>query len=538
MQAASGRYLLAAAALAATSAVVAVPLASRPSQLPIRSIETRLVDAGSVLNIPINLFDDILNIPANEITALNATAGSEFFTGSWWVPGPTNIWGIDPGDPTHVALVTDLLAPFPGLNDGVGGLQYQIDGLLAAELPVSASCDAMTCAPITPPPVITGDTSYDRAIEFLQTIDGQQSFGLFDNWFKVPLSDLFSGYTFNSSNDPGIVDPSGAAFLDGFVNSNGNPFVGATGPGDTMPWDGVTYTLNPLQPFVNFYDSLLQTPSGGIAGTGIDIPTFTDITQAFQNLAAGTIIDFDPFTAGSPACPATCDIPASLQIPGLVQDIENLDPTNTTIQTWLTDFAADPTSVNEPSQSEINAAVALLQTGSYNFSPTELAQVDQALANINPELPALLTNGGILTDPNYLTYLTDPSSVTNPTTGVLESVYGGYNPWLEGNDLLILLQDAGSNPVDPTLLTDLNTVLTDTSFPGDPSALAALFGDSAASTAGAVDPTGLSTDLSTLLASMGTTAGSDLLSQLTAELSAQLTADLATVLPSSILSLF
>jgi len=531
MQAASGRYLLAAAALAATSAVVAVPLASRPSQLPIRSIETRLVDAGSVLNIPINLFDDILNIPANEITALNATAGSEFFTGSWWVPGPTNIWGIDPGDPTHVALVTDLLAPFPGLNDGVGGLQYQIDGLLAAELPVSASCDAMTCAPITPPPVITGDTSYDRAIEFLQTIDGQQSFGLFDNWFKVPLSDLFSGYTFNSSNDPGIVDPSGAAFLDGFVNSNGNPFVGATGPGDTMPWDGVTYTLNPLQPFVNFYDSLLQTPSGGIAGTGIDIPTFTDITQAFQNLAAGTIIDFDPFTAGSPACPATCDIPASLQIPGLVQDIENLDPTNTTIQTWLTDFAADPTSVNEPSQSEINAAVALLQTGSYNFSPTELAQVDQALANINPELPALLTNGGILTDPNYLTYLTDPSSVTNPTTGVLETVYGGYNPWLEGNDLLILLQDAGSNPVDPTLLTDLNTVLTDTSFPGDPSALAALFG------AAATDPT-LSTDLSTLLASMGTTAGSDLLSQLTAELSAQLTADLATVLPSSILSLF
>jgi hypothetical protein len=298
-----------------------------------------------------------------------------------------------------------------------------------------------------------------------------------------------------------------------------------------MPWDGVTYTLNPLQPFVNFYDSLLQTPSGGIAGTGIDIPTFTDITQAFQNLAAGTIIDFDPFTAGSPACPSTCDIPSSLQIPGLVQDIENLDPSNTTIQTWLTDFAANPTSVNEPSQSAINASIALLQTGSYNFSPTELAQVDQALANINPELPALLTNGGILTDPNYLTYLTDPSSVTNPTTGVLESVYGGYNPWLEGNDLLILLQDAGSNPVDPTLLTDLNTVLTDTSFPGDPSALASVFG------AAATDPT-LSTDLSTLLASMGTTAGSDLLSQLVSELGTQLTADLSTVLPSSILSLF
>jgi hypothetical protein len=176
-----------------------------------------------------------------------------------------------------------------------------------------------------------------------------------------------------------------------------------------------------------------------------------------------------------------------------------------------------------------------LQTGSYNFSPTELAQVDQALANINPELPALYTNLGILTDPNSLTYLTDPSSVTG-ANGVLESVYGGYDPNLGLADLLTLLQDAGSNPIDPTLFTDLNTVLTDFSFPGDPSALAAVFG-AASTAAAATDPT-LSTDLSTLLASMGTTAGSDLLSQLVSELGTQLTADLSTVLPSSILSLF
>jgi hypothetical protein len=29
------------------------------------SIETRLVDADSVFNIPVNLFDDIVNIPCN-----------------------------------------------------------------------------------------------------------------------------------------------------------------------------------------------------------------------------------------------------------------------------------------------------------------------------------------------------------------------------------------------------------------------------------------------------------------------------------------
>ena len=85
----------------------------------------------------------------------------------------------------------------------------------------------------------------------------------------------------------------------------------------------------------------------------------------------------------------------------------------------MSDFAAQ----NNATQPEINDSVALLQTGTYNFSPTELAQVDAALGNINPELPALYTNGGILTDPNYLTYLTDPSSRTNPTRPeLLESV--------------------------------------------------------------------------------------------------------------------
>jgi hypothetical protein len=35
--------------------------------LPVLSIETRLVDADSVFNIPVNLFDDIVNIPDNEV---------------------------------------------------------------------------------------------------------------------------------------------------------------------------------------------------------------------------------------------------------------------------------------------------------------------------------------------------------------------------------------------------------------------------------------------------------------------------------------
>jgi hypothetical protein len=276
-----------------------------------------------------------------------------------------------------------------------------------------------------------------------------------------------------------------------------------------------------------------------VGGTGVEVLSLSGIDHTFENLLAGFIIDFDPYTAGSPACPALCDIPASNQIPALVADIAKADPSNTTLANWVTDYNTNPALVNEPTQDQINNSIALLQTGSYNFSPTELAQVDTALGNINPELPALLTNAGILTDPNYLTYVSDPT-----TTVPLVGEYGGYNPWLEGADFLKLLQDAGSNPVDPTLSADLNTVLTDLSFPGNPAALATLLGVSAAATPAAavdpssLDPTSFSADMSALLASLGTTAGADALSQLTAEISAQITADLAAFVPQSLLSMF
>jgi nitrite reductase/ring-hydroxylating ferredoxin subunit len=75
-----------------------------PINLPTLSIETRLVDE-SILNIPINLFYDVVNIPYNEVQALDTIASSLLFAENWWVVGATNLWGIDPGDPTHVAAV-------------------------------------------------------------------------------------------------------------------------------------------------------------------------------------------------------------------------------------------------------------------------------------------------------------------------------------------------------------------------------------------------------------------------------------------------
>jgi hypothetical protein len=578
---ASRPYALAAAALAAVSTVVVAPVVARQVPLAVRQMETKLVDVG-IDNIPVNLFDDILNIPYNETVGggFATLADSFLFTGTWWVPSSTNLWGIDPGDPTHIALIDNLI-PFTAFTEGFTnasgvyepGLNYEFAGLLASELPVSSSCDAISCAPMTPPEVLTGDTGYDRDIGFLAALMGNATDangdpnGLFTNFFQVPLQDLINGYTFQANPaggttgepgyDTGILNPGGAVNpetdasepgghgLGLLWGSTGNPFEGGTtGADNAMPWDGLNYQLNLFTPFQTLVDSLEQTPStSGIDGSGIDSFSLTDVTHTFENLEAGFIIDFDPYTAGSPACPGLCDIPANEQIPGLVAAIANADPSNTTLANWVYDYNIDPTLVNEPTQDQINNAIALLQTGSYNFSPTELAQVDAALTRINPELPFLYTNDGIITDPNYLAYVSDPTT----TTG-LEGAYGGYDPNLVGTDFLTLLQDAGTNPVDPTLSADLNTLLTDFSFAGDPSALAAVLGGgtvaaaAAATPASAADVSNLdpsfSADLSTLFASFGTTAGADAVSAALAELSAQLTADLANIVPQSLLSLF
>ena len=182
------------------------------------------------------------------------------------------------------------------MANGTAGLAQQIGLLAAAELPVSSSCDAETCFPMTPPNVITGSTAFDRLIGLDNALTGHattaggEPFGLFSNWFQVPLSDLTSGnYTFGS-NDPGIVDPSPNATNGGGVLGEFG-FPGTVGTGDTagnMPWAGDTFKLNLFGPFENFYNSLLATPStSGVDGTGVEIPTLDEHHPRLPDLHGG-----------------------------------------------------------------------------------------------------------------------------------------------------------------------------------------------------------------------------------------------------------
>jgi hypothetical protein len=433
MQVAARPYVMAGAVLAATGLVAVTPMAHKAIHLPMVRIETQLVDE-SLLNVPINLLYDLANIPNNEVDALNSLAGSNFLGGNWWVPSSTNLWGIDTGDPTKVALLTNLFAPFPAFNQGLGGLQYQIAGFLAAQLPVSDSCDAETCFPMTPPEVITGSTSFDRAIGFISALSGQgsgENFGLFQNWFQVPIQDLINGYTFEDATNP-----SGPAINDpafGFGDSS-NPFLGGTiGDDDAMPWNGHTYVLNLFQPFQNYWEHLLDDPAtgGDIPGTGIQIPTFEEFGRALQAVAASSVAAFNPYTAGSPACPAMCDIPESLSTRALVAMFDP-DQSNPMIQAWLAGFedgAEFPNNNATPDQ--VAASIALLQTGMFNLTPDQLDGALAQLEELNPALPALAVNAGFLTDPGYLDFINNPGSEFEP-------IYGGWNPALVWPGLLEL----------------------------------------------------------------------------------------------------
>lgn len=478
MHAVSRPYVLAAAALAATGLVVVTPIASQAPKPRVVSMPTRLVDE-SLANVPINLFDDIINIPANEIYATQFFTDNLFMAGPWFVVSPTNLWGVDPGDPTHFMSVVNFLFPFTALNgmdapetDFTGGLGQQLWGFVASELPTSSSCDAAACAPFEPESPITGITSVDFFEWVGQVLSGQEKDPLFNNWFDAQY--VNGQYYFDPSAD-GSTDPSGAvtpfdgwSSISGLLGGQGIP---GTGVGDAMPWSGETYTFEPWVPFENFFNSLLATPStSGLDGTGID-PIYadpTEIMQTFQAYLAGLAF-FDPFTPGSPFCPGECTAvtTAGLDYPDLIKDINNLTPGgNPVINEWLADYAAG--TANVPTAEQIQNSIALLQNNDFwDFG--------------------------------------NPAYVGNNTPGSFDLA---------------------------TLAPEFHQFWTDLGFTVPPLADAGAY---PAESASSVDPSTLTADVSTLTAMFGATLSTDFLSTLEADLAAAL-APLDALVPADLLA--
>jgi hypothetical protein len=546
MQAAARTYVLAAAALAATGGLVGVTPA--PQQQPgihVASPAVRLVDVVSGVDaIPYNLFDDILNIPSNELGAFNDFGTSLMSGGTWLVADGTNLWGEDPGDPNRFISLVQMAIPFTAISgegtpepgaegfdwsdaaSGQLGLSQQISLLLDAELPTSASSDATNSVPLDPVSPITGFTGIDRAIWTGEIFTEQTQYPLVDNWFQVPLSELTSG-TYNFGT---VVDPSAGTGPDGSVPSDdvwgfagttpemGNIGYGTNAAGDTlnangnvvelMPWSNESFTLNLLYPFENFF----STNPGGLEApvdtstflSDVNIPTGEEIFQAFQTFVAGSVISFDPFIPGSPVCDPVCtDLPNSLSMPALVQDIENWDPSNTNIQHWL-DLYNTPTygpggllnpygATDNPTQEQINFANLTNDQGEFDIG--------------NPQ-----TTDSV------------PSTETPITFGESQSI----------QDLQTFMQDSGLYNLVEEYAASQGYTPIDWSNPDlllQPTTSTATGAASAAVAANAFDPTSFGADLSAIL---GSTAAADLTQMLANELPQLLGAQLST----DILSVF
>jgi hypothetical protein len=249
------QYVKTGAALAAASVVALAPIAlvtPLPSPASVVERAVRLVaDGDSILNVPFNLFQDIVNIPANEVAAVDELAKSLFYATNFFVPSATNIFGTDPGDLLHYNSLLGLFLPFSRDLSGIGSpvvdpeamangtepLAQQISLLAAAEFPTSASSDADWSSPIAPATPITGSALIDRFIWGLEIFTGGQKFPILDNFFQVPLSKMMSGdFTFTDGNVPGGI--AGGALADpsegpGYVDADGKVIEGGV-PSDNV----------------------------------------------------------------------------------------------------------------------------------------------------------------------------------------------------------------------------------------------------------------------------------------------------------------
>jgi len=363
------------AGLAITMAgLIAVAPAAPPVPAPAAAVHLaeRLSAGESMLNVPLNLFQALVNIPANEIHALDTLSKSLFYSGPWFVGSPTNVWGEDPGDPGHFESVMQLLVPFPELS-GAGhegdlfypGLGQQLAMLATVEIPMHPICQSLDCLPAMPVSPITGFTWIDQALWSLLIITGLQKFALIEHWFQVPFSDMMDGnaYYFDP-NSPGMVN-SGLAH-DGFywtgsrtleelgLDPEDYPNIDPKAP--LVPWAGSSYEMNFEQPFINFYNSLLQP----FDPAKFELPDPVEFGRVLQAVIASMLVAFNPFIPGSPFCPGPCLLPdpaGDITDPDdwntpsyylLVKAVGDLWPGNPVIDQWLAHYDEGTANVSTP----------------------------------------------------------------------------------------------------------------------------------------------------------------------------------------------
>ncbi|MGV0625820.1 hypothetical protein [Mycolicibacter minnesotensis] len=337
------------AGLAVTTAgLIAVAPPAPPIAVPATvALETQLTAGESLWNVPLNLFQALVNVPAWEIHALDTLAKSLFYSGPWFAGSPTNAWGEDPGDMGHFEGILQMMFPFPQIS-GAGhegdhsfpGLGQQLSMLANVQVPIDLSCAGLDCLPAMPTSPITGFTWIDQTLWSLLIASGLQNFPLIQNWFQIPFSAMMNGNTFYfDPNGPGMVNIGYAH--DGYywegtrtlaelgLNPEDYPDIDPDAP--LMPWAGSHYAMDFDTPFINFFDSLMQP----FDADNFKLPDLVEFARALQSMFASSLLAFNVFTPGSPVCPGPC----LLLEPG--GNLFNPDDWNTPLYYWLVKLVGD-----------------------------------------------------------------------------------------------------------------------------------------------------------------------------------------------------
>ncbi len=367
-------YLTAGVALVGANALVLDTAGSPPPpQAEIRVVSQDVQLAGSLLNIPINLLIDIINIPYYEQQALDVEARAFLYSGPWAVTSPANVWGEDPADFARFYALAASLIPIPALSGlststdwsvqqeemiSNNGFANQFAKFLAAEWTVQPTCTALKCVPNTPVSPITGIAGIDTSIWTLMMLLGKVDFpvitSVIRNFFEVGLQPLFGGYSFGDqpSYDGQIYDELG---IKGTVLSD-------DGTTWLMPWSNTEFKLDLIGPFVNWFNQLTDDP----ANNPIKLPSLEDFGRTLQTFLAGLIVAFNPFTPGSSLCPGFCAYMSQDQAsPAIVQFIENMWPGNKSLQAWLANYKAGTS--NMPSDEYIDHNINLWRNAFFNM---------------------------------------------------------------------------------------------------------------------------------------------------------------------------
>src|SRR5436190_23462590 len=103
------------------SAVIAVTPIAPPPEPPdtYLTIPAPRLAASSIFNVPVNVIEAFVNIPANIVAASEGIKAAGENEGNWFVYQPNNITGVSGSDTILIRALVNLLIPFPALANSL-----------------------------------------------------------------------------------------------------------------------------------------------------------------------------------------------------------------------------------------------------------------------------------------------------------------------------------------------------------------------------------------------------------------------------------